>query len=112
MSAILTKGVEDFVDDLKLITIEAYFMSGYVADNMKVVKTIAYQGDILDVSMRIWGDLRVFASKSHEFDSDLQCGLTVMVKGLEGDDPRLSCVRQRIYGYISQFNKQNNPRYS
>lgn len=110
MSLILTKNVDEFIDDLKTISAEVFFMSGFSVDLMKVVQKADYQGDILDVSMQIWGDLRMFSHKMQEFDKDLQSGINVNIAGLDPPDPRLPAVRARIYGYLQQFNVSRNIR--
>lgn len=112
MGAILTKHVNEFVDDLKDISAEVFFMSGFSTELMKVVKKVDYQGDILDVSVQIWGELRLFSYKMQEFDSDLKSGININIAGLEPPDPRLPAVRARIYGYLQQFSNRNDARLS
>jgi hypothetical protein len=76
---------------------------------MKPQSTLEYSGDIVELGLNVWSDLRRFNAKMFQFDKDLITGITISVPGLKAQDPRLHAIRDKIQEYILLLNRKNNP---
>jgi hypothetical protein len=85
------------------------YLCGFTADNMKPQNTLEYLGDIIELGMHVWSDLRRFNAKMFGFDKDLITDIAISVPGLKSQDPRLHAIRDKIQEYILLLNRKNNP---
>lgn len=98
--------------EMKNLIVYVNYLCGFTPETMKVKESMEYSGDILDLGMHVWSDLRRFNAKMFGFDKDLVTGITIRVPGLQTADPRLIAIRDKIQEYILLFSRKNNPTLS
>lgn len=112
MTPALTKGIDEYVSDLKNFTVTVHFLGGYTHETMRPIREEAYTGDILNVSMKLWPDLRGFTAKLLQYDRNLQSGIHLSINGLDQNDPRFNAVKQHIFDNLTLFMERwNDPRW-
>jgi hypothetical protein len=93
----------------KELPLVVHYMCGFTVETMKPQSSLEYTGDIVDLGMHVWSDLRRFNAKMFQFDKDLITGIHISVPGLKAQDPRLLAIRDKIQEYILLMNRKNNP---
>lgn len=99
---------EAFLDSLSILSITVHFFAGYNPETMKPIKSLEYSGDLTDLGMHVWTDLRRFNQQMFTFDKDLITGLSILIKGLKNTDPRVSLIREKLHEYILLLGRKNN----
>jgi hypothetical protein len=103
---------EELVQSIKTIKVAVNYTCGYTPETMRTVKTLEYQGDVLEIAMHVWSDLRRFNTQMFGWDNDVTTGVSMMIPGMQAHDPRLRAIRDKIYEYVQLFNRKNNPQWS
>lgn len=108
MSIPVQSDFSPFVAALKNLTVVVHYFSGATPDDMQIVQSLRYTGDIVDISMNCWTDLARFNYDLSSKNTKIMSGIKVSVPDMKISDPRLRSICDKIYENIQLFSRKTN----